>query len=146
MKKCSRCKETKDLSDYSKNKSRKDGLQGFCRSCQNAQTRSHYRNNKDYYVRKALKHNSSFQAKLAKLIKPLKDNPCADCKNSFHPAAMDFDHIRGKKLFSISAARRWKWSLEEVLAEISKCELVCANCHRVRTFNRQRPSSKLEMH
>src|SRR5262245_14645960 len=61
----------------------------------------------------------------------LKDEPCADCGNRFPPECMDFDHVRGKKLFNIGHSMTKKLSV--VLAEVEKCDLVCANCHRIRT-------------
>lgn len=62
----------------------------------------------------------------------LKSNPCTDCGYIFHPSAMDFDHVRGKKLVGI--AQMLGWRMKRVLTELAKCELVCANCHRVRTL------------
>lgn len=59
---------------------------------------------------------------------------CADCGYNDHPVALDFDHIDGKT-FSIGAGRRSK---RAVLEEIARCEVVCANCHRLRTERRRR--------
>ena len=65
----------------------------------------------------------------------LKDSPCNDCGKKFPPVAMDFDHVQGEKTRTISyLVRNSTW--EAVLEEIAKCELVCANCHRVRTSKR----------
>lgn len=61
-------------------------------------------------------------------------NPCTDCGEHFHFAAMEFDHVRGEKYTNI--ARMKMMSRSRILEEIEKCELVCANCHRVRTYNR----------
>jgi hypothetical protein len=44
---------------------------------------------------------------------------------------MDFDHVRGEKLFGIAVNMNISW--ERLEAEIAKCEIVCANCHRIRT-------------
>lgn len=69
------------------------------------------------------------------LIDVIKDRPCADCKNKFHPVAMDFDHLpEHNKSFNISRAANRNYSIESVLEEIKKCEVVCSNCHRIRTF------------
>lgn len=69
-------------------------------------------------------------------ISEIKANtPCADCKGFFHPFVMDFDHVRGEKLGDVSRLARSSTS-EAVDAEIQKCELVCSNCHRLRTWNR----------
>ena len=65
-------------------------------------------------------------------IDALKKGPCADCKNQFPPAAMTFDHVRGRKIKKISQMLA-SYSKETILAEIAKCELVCANCHAIRS-------------
>lgn len=64
----------------------------------------------------------------------LKDKPCKDCKRRYPPECMDFDHVKGKRggIGTMAGLRR-----EVILAEIKKCELVCANCHRIRTKRRQ---------
>lgn len=67
-------------------------------------------------------------------IDGLKSKPCLDCGNVFPPCAMDFDHVRGEKKFNISKSGLWKWKY--VLEEIEKCDLVCSNCHRIRTLKR----------
>lgn len=63
----------------------------------------------------------------------LKSNPCTDCNNNFPPCALDFDHLMNKQNLVSSL---WNRKESVILEEISKCELVCANCHRIRTFNR----------
>ncbi len=50
---------------------------------------------------------------------------------------MDFDHVRGEKLFGIVEARGSAIAWQTVLNEIAKCDLVCANCHRMRTYIRR---------
>jgi hypothetical protein len=66
----------------------------------------------------------------------LKAAPCMDCGACFPPTAMDFDHVRGVKVATISylISKKRPWSM--VLQEIDKCDLVCANCHRIRTNSR----------
>lgn len=65
----------------------------------------------------------------------LKDGPCADCGHRFPAVVMDFDHLRDKR-FVISSGV-FTNSTEVLLAEVAKCDLVCANCHRVRTAKRR---------
>ena len=64
-------------------------------------------------------------------IDVLKNRPCSDCGRVLPSQAMDFDHRRGKKVENITDM--WSWDRALVLAELEKCELVCANCHRERT-------------
>jgi hypothetical protein len=65
-----------------------------------------------------------------------KDQPCSDCKKQFPSYVMDFDHKKDKK-FDVSRLVNLNVSLKTITAEIEKCELVCANCHRIRTFKRR---------
>lgn len=59
--------------------------------------------------------------------------PCYDCHVLFPAICMDFDHVRGTKVRDISAMlASTSASKTRILAEIAKCELVCANCHRIR--------------
>jgi len=72
-------------------------------------------------------------------VNELKANPCMDCQGVFPPEAMDFDHVRGEKIAGIT--QMWSWDRKRVVAEIAKCELVCANCHRERTVTRLREAA-----
>ena len=64
---------------------------------------------------------------------------CADCGYADHPHALDFDHLPGtEKLYSIGSGWAGSAPWDKVLAEIEKCEVVCANCHRIRTHERRR--------
>lgn len=64
---------------------------------------------------------------------------CFDCGflGSKYPNVLDFDHIRGLKKFNVSEFKRHTNSLRRVQEEIEKCEIVCANCHRIRTVKRK---------
>lgn len=75
--------------------------------------------------------------KIRELIIKSKDFPCKDCGKKYHWYVMDFDHIIGKKSFSLSQSSVGGRSIETVKKEIAKCEVVCTNCHRMRTYNRK---------
>lgn len=61
---------------------------------------------------------------------------CADCGYAIHHAALDFDHVRRKKLFTIGTIGAYR-SRQALEAEVEKCDVVCANCHRIRTYERR---------
>lgn len=69
---------------------------------------------------------------ITNLINSAKQRPCTDCNQSYPTYIMDFDHLT-QKSFTISK-RRSAVSIARLLAEIAKCEVVCSNCHRERTF------------
>lgn len=134
MKRCSRCDTWLDLSRFSPNAKRSDGLQTYCRDCQRAYMREHYEKNLDYYLAKARRSNRKSYEDCKEMLSRLKAAPCTDCGRSFPPWVMDFDHVRGDKLFNMAESPRR--DLAGMLIEVSKCDLVCANCHRERTRKR----------
>jgi hypothetical protein len=73
--------------------------------------------------------------KIEDTVRAMKNAPCKDCCVKYHFSAMEFDHVRGDKLFDISKHKHY--GKDKVLAEIAKCDLVCANCHRIRTHLRR---------
>ncbi len=62
--------------------------------------------------------------------------PCMDCGVVYPVYVMDFDHVRGEKLFEISRMTKRGFTPMRLAQEIAKCDLVCSNCHRIRTFTR----------
>lgn len=61
----------------------------------------------------------------------LESHPCVDCGEA-DPVVLDFDHVRGEKAGIISRMARQS-NLAVVMAEVAKCEVRCANCHRRKT-------------
>ena len=116
---CNKCSKRKLISEYTRNERAKDKLNYNCRTCQNEITRISQK-------KARLKANQE--------INKLKDIPCADCGAKYPPYVMDFDHVKGKKKFKVSD--RGNLNLKFVLREVEKCDVVCSNCHRVRTHNR----------
>ena len=76
-----------------------------------------------------------YRARIRAIIEEAKDRPCADCGRRFPTCVMDLDHVRGEKEFKVSEAvqRAYALNIARVKAEIAKCDVVCANCHRLRT-------------
>ena len=86
------------------------------------------------YKRQARDRNKDY-------VRDLKEKtPCADCGKIYHYSQMDFDHIDGKKKHNIARYANSAVSIKTIKDEIAKCEVVCANCHRYRTWSRQNQS------
>jgi len=80
----------------------------------------------------------------ARLLDRLRDLPCADCGRRFSPCAMDFDHRDpGLKRYGVTRMIG-RAGTARILAEVAKCDIVCANCHRSRTLARRAGLSKRE--
>jgi len=74
---------------------------------------------------------------LALYLKIIKEkNPCMDCKISYPYYMMDFDHVRGTKHANVAELIN-TLSKKRLDEEIAKCEVVCSNCHRIRTHMRR---------
>lgn len=67
-------------------------------------------------------------------IRRIKDRPCMDCGVKYPFYVMDLDHREDKKFNFNSIHRQGRL---KVIEEIKKCDVVCANCHRIRTYNRR---------
>lgn len=71
-------------------------------------------------------------------VRALKNKPCLDCKQSFPHYVMHFDHRDAHtKVKAIATLTRNTVAWARVEAEIAKCDLVCANCHAIRTWERK---------
>lgn len=66
----------------------------------------------------------------------LSNHPCIDCGNS-DIRVLDFDHVSGIKKRDICKLHRSCVSLQTIIDEIDKCEVRCANCHRIVTYERR---------
>lgn len=79
------------------------------------------------------------QAGMVELLRDVRRVPCADCGGQFKPYQMDFDHRDpSTKSFNVMAGRAMLMSTTRVLAEVAKCDIVCVNCHRLRTREAER--------
>lgn len=98
-----------------------------------ANHRASYRRNPE----RVKKHALLNLEKKKERVRELKSGPCADCDVSYPYYVMDFDHVRGEKYGAVGTMLATGYAMATVEAEIAKCDLVCANCHRVRTFTRE---------
>ena len=129
-KKCSCCKQTKHQEEFSWKVKSKRLRNTKCRECVNNYNRQHYKDNKDYYLRKT---KQSYN-KLATLLYSFKfSNSCNVCGENT-PSCLEFNHINRKdKEYQISNMCKMGVSQEQFIKEVQKCEILCCNCHRKRT-------------
>lgn len=138
---CSKCKEEKSLDQYSRKGVRKDGTQKYqpyCKPCQSTKIKEYYASNKEYHKKQIKKRTGWYRKEThSALLKYFNEHPCMDCGNS-DVRVLEFDHVRGVKSDNVSSLvqRRMSWGV--IQREIDKCEVVCANCHRIRTLMRQK--------
>lgn len=152
MKTCTKCLVIKDLSDFPVRNKRTGRLHTNCFLCIKKAARQWAENNRarkskyaqEYYRKNegATRRQKTWGSRhlgIRDWLIALKSNPCFDCGKSFHFSVMDLDHVRGTKLFAISSMHGRAISDDDFLSEIQKCDLVCSNCHRLRTWRRNNP-------
>ncbi len=126
---CPVCKILKLAQDYSISRSTVTGINWACKICHNLYVSKRY---------KRLKKDGGLVSSL--LAKELKDTPCLDCGILYPYHVMDFDHRpEENKLFGlakIGGRLATEYRMKKVRLEVSKCDYICANCHRVRTEER----------
>jgi hypothetical protein len=96
-----------------------------------------YEKNRELQKQRVYHSNAKRRALLTQRVNELKRRPCTDCGVRYPPFVMDFDHVSGEKLDDICTMQRRMMSWDTILAEVAKCDLVCSNCHRSRTYFRR---------
>lgn len=96
-----------------------------------------YEANKSKMIARSTQWKRDQRSKVRAMIKEAKSQPCADCGISYPSYVMDFDHVRGKKECNVGQMITRAVSVERVEAEMAKCEVVCSNCHRERTWGKK---------
>lgn len=130
---CSGCRIEKPLSEF--NKKGKGRLQSKCRECNKAYLRKHYREHKSYYAKKREKYRALFQKRWEEYKATLQ---CTVCGES-HSACIEFHHEDpAKKEHNVSVMLRQLASWERIMAEVEKCTVLCANCHRKVHYEQRR--------
>lgn len=131
---CPGCEETLSFKEFAKDATHRLGLQSRCKKCCNKYTREiYYPKNKD----KVKKRGADRHRKIKQWLREIKSVPCADCNVTYDPVCMDFDHLpEHEKSFNISNYLRQGGNWTKIQEEIAKCEIVCSNCHRLRSKNR----------
>jgi len=107
------------------------GVQPYCRDCQSKKAKEHYAANRTYYLAKAVRQREKLKA----FIREAKSKPSCDCRVLYPFYVMEFDHREGKE-FNIGGSYSFM-GMEAILREIAKCDVVCANCHRERSYQRR---------
>lgn len=133
---CPRCRRLRPAGAFAW-WSREAGIrQPWCRDCHNAHKRAFYAQNRDAEIARARRRQTAIIAEnLPRLRAYLEQHPCVDCGER-DVDVLDFDHLRDKRnnvTTMVWAGLLWR----TIEAEIAKCEVRCANCHR-RTTAKQR--------
>lgn len=131
--KCTGCGRERPIAEFPI-KNKQTGRRGtWCRACRSAYGKLHYETNREKYRSRtrARRHNER-DSYWSWLMTYLASHPCVDC-GGIDPVVLQFDHRDGTTKAGTVAAMLNRASWTTLLNEIAKCDVRCANCHRLRT-------------
>ncbi len=125
---CSKCRRRKPAQQFGRHQ--RNGRQWWCKNCF-----------RDYFQKRGQLHRDQVAAGIKRrrregyeLVGQNREQGCRDCGGD-DPLILEFDHV-GVKRANVSDMVRAAVAPARVRAEIRECEVVCANCHRIRTLRR----------
>lgn len=119
MKTCNTCKERKELSEFHKRGGKRKSLQANCKSCDIEKTKAHRKRMRTLVGRWKMQKG------------------CSHCNfKAVSQYQLDLDHIDPKTKTNKGNSRAIEpsWSLKRIKEELSKCQVLCKNCHALKTF------------
>jgi len=133
LRKCSQCGKVLPTSYFHK---RSGTLyHSECKECKNLRYKEyHLRTWSDRKDKHYCSSRFSYAKKLQKFTEFLSEQACVDCGCN-DPLYLEFDHKdQTSKEFTISEKKK-RLSINNLMKEIGKCDIVCVNCHKIRTYN-----------
>jgi hypothetical protein len=105
-----------------------------------------YDEHRESEIKKSLVRNAAYAERNRKIINDIRDNtPCTDCGIQYPFYVMDFDHTSDDKSDNVITLALKPVSVKKLMEEIAKCEIVCSNCHRIRTYSRRNKASEFDV-
>ena len=142
MRACTKCGEVKPLDQFPPVRRGEPKLQSWCRDCFAEANARNYRKNHERERARLIRQVTERRAEVRqRIIEYLRGHPCVDCGED-DIVVLEFDHV-GDKVADISVYAGGGRSWERVKAEIDKCEVRCANCHRRKTRERSAGPDRL---
>ena len=135
MRACTKCGELKPLDQFPPVRRGEPKLQSWCRDCFAAYGREYYRKNRDVQKARLLRNSSARRSdNQSRMIEYLRAHPCVDCGET-DIVVLQFDHLADKER-DVGNMLTGGWTWPAIEKEIAKCEVRCANCHRLATLRR----------
>ncbi len=126
-KRCSHCHREQALDQFRVRSAAKGTRQSWCTSCFRERDKASYAKSSSLRARIRRNHETRRELIRRMLWEYLLSHPC-ECGER-DPVVLEFHH-HGEKEKEIANALRDSWSWPRIEAEISKCRVMCANCHK----------------
>ena len=138
MRVCKKCQSAKPESEFFIRSKVTGKLHTQCKACYKERRKEtyakHYQKYKQNYLARARERRAQLRSEYrTNMLEYLSEHKCVDCDED-DIVVLEFDHLQpAMKEFGVSQAVKLGYSWNQVLTEIKKCEVVCANCHKRRT-------------
>jgi hypothetical protein len=135
---CSKCGQLKPDASFPWRDKAKGSRKRYCVACQNNYNKAWATANPSTVADGRHSWRKVNRERLKQWLRDFKSGKkCMDCNEQHPHFVLDFDHRdSSEKNFNVSQMVNGNLSLRKLQTEISKCDLICANCHRKRTFAR----------
>ena len=126
MKICSKCSSEKSISEFAWRSKDKNLLHGQCNDCRRDTAKQSYLRHRDSIVAAVRARNDTNK----NIFTKWKSKLSCVCCNEDYIKCLDFHHIDANDKDSDISGMMSRYSFDSVMKEISKCIVVCSNCHR----------------
>ena len=134
-KECTKCNKTKNVEEFRFRNKAKNTRTSWCKACYSEYEKQTWKNSENRRNSNKARNKNRVQRNKEHVWNYLLENPCENCGNN-DPRVLEFDHIdRSDKYNNISNLINSSYSIERIMEEISKCRILCANCHRIHTYS-----------
>lgn len=131
MRMCTVCRTDKSEEEFNRNRAKSSGFNSACKACAKVQQAKWYQTHKTEHRKNTKVASDKFRkVNREKILAYLLEHPCVDCGEK-DPVVLEFDHQHNKRDVVSRMTTNNGW--ERVAAEIAKCQVRCANCHRRKT-------------
>ena len=129
---CNGCKNQLPLTNF--NKKSKNRYQSYCKECNKIRSKKYYADNRQKHKQDTMIRKKIMMKKIRDFIWEIQKNAvCCICGET-NPLTFDFDHlIRKTKLGVVGLMYQRGNSIKKLKEEIDKCQILCSNCHRIKT-------------
>lgn len=143
-KQCQRCREVKPVSEFTRNYR----ICSYCNACKERRTKDREERGVNRATPQQMQASAYNQhRKYQVFMEQLKNKPCADCGQSYPPYVMEFHHPDPSiKTSEVATLRNRHAEFHIIEREAEKCILLCANCHRVRTYKERHSIWREQIH
>ena len=129
---CTKCFLQKPIEEFGWKDRTINKRHAVCKECTAKRSSAWYYQNREHHIQNVAANSKSYRAQAGKYVyQYLSTHPCVDCGET-DPVVLEFHHLGNKEADVASLVGRGH-SLEKIIKEIEKCEVLCGNCHKRKT-------------